>query len=77
MSVKDTTAVPVINKNASINRQTIAPKIASGHGLDVDDHKVTVGQSFSENAKMTMPSSLAPSKTPVAIGTPARRLPAN
>ena len=54
MSVKDTTAVPVINKNASINRQTIAPKIASGHGLDVDDHKVTVGQSFSENAKMTM-----------------------
>tara|TARA_B100000795_G_scaffold99885_1_gene73449 strand:+ start:10163 stop:11083 length:921 start_codon:yes stop_codon:yes gene_type:complete len=54
MSIKDTTAVPVINKNASINRQTIAPKIASGHGLDVDDHKVTVGQSFSENAKMTM-----------------------
>ena len=42
MSIKDTTAVPVINKNASINRQTIAPKIASGHGLDVDDHKVTM-----------------------------------
>ena len=54
MSIKDTTAVTVINKNASINRQTIAPKIASGHGLDVDDHKVTVGQSFSERAKMTM-----------------------
>ena len=40
MGVKDTTAVPVINKKASINRQTIAPKIASRHGLDVDDHKV-------------------------------------
>jgi hypothetical protein len=54
MSSVDTAKAPKVAKKASKKRKAIAPKMASGQNLDVDDHKVTVGQSFSDSAKMTM-----------------------
>ena len=54
MSSVDTAKAPKVAKKASKKRKAVAPKMASRQNLDVDDHKVTVGQSFSDSAKMTM-----------------------
>ena len=45
---------PKAKKAVAKTRKAVAPQFKAGQSLDIDDHQITVGKSFSDNAKMTM-----------------------
>lgn len=45
---------PKAKKAVAKTRKVVAPQFKAGQSLDIDDHQITVGKSFSDNAKMTM-----------------------
>ena len=45
---------PKAKKAVAKTRKAVATQFKAGQSLDIDDHQITVGKSFSDNAKMTM-----------------------
>ena len=45
---------PKAKKAVAKTRKAVAPQFKAGQSLYIDDHQITVGKSFSDNAKMTM-----------------------